>query len=517
MPTRLLLVVALVGSLVSTALAAPTSHLGSGSGHPLAPDQVIVSLYQTLAWYREARQAMRGVGSVFGREDEETAVAVLRAAFETARAQTALLAASTPAESTRPAETGPLAGKRSEIQAAIEADQQEVERLQQRLHAASPAQSPTLQDGLAAAMHRLELDLVRLDFLTKLESSQVSSPSTDLDLAHQIETLETSLPELRSTAQAAPPVAASVSGSAGGNWGLVQRMIGIYHTQRNLDRLARRTAVLERRIARDIQADEASSHPVVSQLRTLAADPSPNGSLAEGQKTFRTLLQQSEQLTAVIVSMQGQSALLRRFASDLEGWDASLDRERWLILQSLGLSLIGVGIALASILVGGMFWRVATMRYVRDLYRRRLLLMARNVVVVTTMALVLVFHFASEFTTLVTGLGFAAAGIAFALQNVILALAGYFSMVAPNGIRIGDRVGLQGPFSYVQGEVIDIGLVRIRLRELAGDPLRPTGRIVVFPNSVVFTGSFFKHPAGTEEAQGDPTPHRGGLIARQIH
>ena len=40
---------------------------------------------------------------------------------------------------------------------------------------------------------------------------------------------------------------------------------------------------------------------------------------------------------------------------------------------------------------------------------------------------------------------------------------------------------------------MDIGFVRIRLRELAGDPPRPTGRIVVFPNSVVFTGTFFKH------------------------
>jgi len=56
-------------------------------------------------------------------------------------------------------------------------------------------------------------------------------------------------------------------------------------------------------------------------------------------------------------------------------------------------------------------------------------------------------------------------------------------MVAPNGIRVGDRVSLQGPFGYVQGEVLDIGLVRIRLRELDGQPLRPTGRIVVFPNS----------------------------------
>ncbi len=74
-------------------------------------------------------------------------------------------------------------------------------------------------------------------------------------------------------------------------------------------------------------------------------------------------------------------------------------------------------------------------------------------------------------------------------------------MVAPNGIRVGDRVGLQGPFAYVQGDVLDIGLVRIRLLELAGEPLRLTGRIVVFPNSVVFTGSFFKHPPSETPAE----------------
>jgi small-conductance mechanosensitive channel len=203
----------------------------------------------------------------------------------------------------------------------------------------------------------------------------------------------------------------------------------------------------------------------------------------------------------VAVSLREESALVHRFAGDLGGWKGTVDRDRWQILQSLGIDLIGVVIALAALLVGGMLWRVAAVRYVHDGYRRRLILMCRNVVVGTAMALVLIFHFASELTALVTGLGFAAAGIAFALQNVILSLAGYFSVVAPNGIRVGDRVGLQGPFGYVQGEVLEIGLVRIRLRELDSEPLRPTGRIVVFPNSVVFTGSFFKHPPSGERGE----------------
>jgi hypothetical protein len=506
MPGRLLLAIGLAGSLVSSALAAPPDN-GSAPEHLMTSDQVITSLNQTLAWYREARQAMRNVGSVFGREDEQTALAVLRSAFEAARAQAALLAASDHAAASTPsADAGPLAGKRTEVEAAVQADLEKIDRLQQRLRGAPRAQRPKLQDELAAATNRLELDRVRLDFLTKLQSSEVSASSTDMDVAHQIQALEESLPELRSTAEPAPTAAAQTSAPAGGNWGLVQRLMGIYHTQRNLDQLALRTAALEGRIGKDLKTTRASLHPVVSQLRALTADPSPNGSLAEGQKTFRALLQQSKQLNAVIMSTRGERALVRRFAGDLEGLKASLDRERWQIVQSLGVGLIGVVVSLAAILVGGMVWRIAAVRYVHDPYRRRLLLVTRNVVVVAAMTLVLVFHFASELTMLVTGLGFAAAGIAFALQNVILALAGYFSMVAPNGIRVGDRVSLQGPFGYVHGEVLEIGLVRIRLRELAGDPLRPTGRIVVFPNSVVFTGSFFKHPTTAEE-RGE-TPRR---------
>src|SRR5262249_10032982 len=115
MPTRILLAIVLAGSVSSIALAAPTGN-GSGAEHhdgsaheqPTTPDQVIASLDQTLGWYRDARLAMRGVGSLFGREDEQTALAVLRRAFETARAQAALLAGSAPAAAaSQPGEAGP--------------------------------------------------------------------------------------------------------------------------------------------------------------------------------------------------------------------------------------------------------------------------------------------------------------------------------------------------------------------------------------------------------------------------
>jgi small-conductance mechanosensitive channel len=195
-----------------------------------------------------------------------------------------------------------------------------------------------------------------------------------------------------------------------------------------------------------------------------------------------------------VVPARQEAALLTRFGSDLAEWRRTVDGQVDQTLRGLGVELLHVLIAVAIILVGALVWRLAVNRYVGDAYRRHLLLTVRNVVAGIAVALVIAFHFTTELASLVTALGFAAAGIAFALQTIIVALAGYFAIVAPNGIRVGDRVSLQGPYGWVQGDVVDIGFLRIKLRELTGEPPQPTGRIVVFPNSVVFTGSFFKHP-----------------------
>jgi small-conductance mechanosensitive channel len=89
------------------------------------------------------------------------------------------------------------------------------------------------------------------------------------------------------------------------------------------------------------------------------------------------------------------------------------------------------------------------------------------------------------------------AGIAVALQNVILSVVGYFFLIGRYGIRSGDRVTVGG----VTGNVIDIGLVRIYMAELAevDGELHPTGRIVVYSNSILFQPSaLFKQLPGTD-------------------
>jgi small-conductance mechanosensitive channel len=140
-------------------------------------------------------------------------------------------------------------------------------------------------------------------------------------------------------------------------------------------------------------------------------------------------------------------------------------------------------------------WRRATFRYIQDLRRRRQLTIVRRVVIGTLTAIIIVLGVVSDFGSLATYAGFLTAGIAVALQNVLLAVVAYFFFIGRYGVRVGDLVTISG----VTGNVIDIGLVRLYLMELTGGTpeLHPTGRIVVLSNSVLFQPApLFKQISG---------------------
>ncbi len=96
-------------------------------------------------------------------------------------------------------------------------------------------------------------------------------------------------------------------------------------------------------------------------------------------------------------------------------------------------------------------------------------------------------------------LGFVTAGIAFAMQEVIGALAGWVSIATGRLYRVGDRVDV----GDVRGDVIDITPLRTKLMEI-GSPndatswirgRQLTGRIVSVTNKSVFTAPVFNYSA----------------------
>src|SRR5205823_4631146 len=96
-------------------------------------------------------------------------------------------------------------------------------------------------------------------------------------------------------------------------------------------------------------------------------------------------------------------------------------------------------------------------------------------------------------------LGFAAAGIAFAMQEVIGAIAGWFNITSGRIYRIGDRIELGG----VRGDVIDITLLRTKLLEIGSAEddkawvkgRQHTGRIVAVSNKATFTDPVYNYSA----------------------
>ena len=110
--------------------------------------------------------------------------------------------------------------------------------------------------------------------------------------------------------------------------------------------------------------------------------------------------------------------------------------------------------------------------------------------------MIIVLAFATQLGSAVTFAGLLTAGVAVALQNVILSVVGYFFLIGKYGLRIGDRVQIAG----VTGEVVEIGLVRTHLMELGGPgESQASGRVVAFSNSIIFqpTAGVFKQIPGT--------------------
>jgi small-conductance mechanosensitive channel len=152
---------------------------------------------------------------------------------------------------------------------------------------------------------------------------------------------------------------------------------------------------------------------------------------------------------------------------------------------------------LAAVFAGGEVWKRAVFKYVQETRRRHQLLLVRRIVVWAVALVIIGIALATEASSFATFAGLLTAGIAVAMQSVLVSIVGYFFLVGKYGLRVGDRVQI----GAVSGEVIDLGLVRLHLMEL-GPQHGPTGRVVALANSVVFqaAGGIFKQIPGVSLA-----------------
>ena len=175
--------------------------------------------------------------------------------------------------------------------------------------------------------------------------------------------------------------------------------------------------------------------------------------------------------------------MLDLYKRSLVNWRDAVRGEYRADLKGLGVRLAILAVIILAVFAAAELWRRAVYRYVHDPRRRYQFLLMRRFVIWVVMAIIIAFAFASSVGSIATFAGLITAGIAVAMQGVIVSIVGYFFLIGKFGIRVGDRVQIGG----VSGEVVDVGLVRFHLMELGGGGADgPTGRVVAFSNSIVF-------------------------------
>ncbi len=87
-------------------------------------------------------------------------------------------------------------------------------------------------------------------------------------------------------------------------------------------------------------------------------------------------------------------------------------------------------------------------------------------------------------TRLTTALGLVTAGIAFALQRVITAIAGYFVILRGKTFNVGDRIVMGG----VRGDVIALSFMQTQIMEMGQPPPVSSAEPAMWVHSRQFTG-----------------------------
>ncbi len=436
--------------------------------------------------------------TIFLAADQEMADEIIKLAFEYAQAEADLLAkfgpAVPPQAAKNPGPTEGLDSRLAEIGTQIKHVQAQVKELSARVKRAPREQKADLTRQLVAAQAQLELLSSRSAFVTTLgeyeRGAGPGSPSSGLQA--QVEELQRSL-QTTATPKVAQPPNQQAPAEPTGLVGLVEHLLDLRTKAGTIDQrldatrtFAKSVAATRAPLEKDLQQIDNSAQQLSQQA--LGDD---RATIEQRKNDFETLLNHRKMLETALLPVTKQEVMLQRYIDNLGQWRGQVLRHGRTVLHTLILRLSGFLLVIGLVMLLAFIWRRLAERYVEDVNRRRGILKVRNATVVILIIVLFLFNFTSELGALATVVGFAAAGIAVALQDLIMSVAGYFRLSGRFGIKHGDRVELQG----VRGEVVEVGLTKLALLELSsnGPQSGPTGRLVMIPNSTVFRDKFVNH------------------------
>ena len=530
-----------IGLLVATLAAAYFCQVSRGAGATaplshvsvLTGDQVVQILDQTVDWYRtlgaQQQTATQPSDLLILYANQQTADKVIGLAFEIARANAELLSseasgAGTTADTTSSAQALGEQQKRLDAQRKSIQDEMDADR---KLMAGGKTE-------LAAKLSELqgELDMVSarknlLDTMSQFVNESDAQHASASALKAHIDAIAVSIPSA-SPGGAAPAPAGSPGAAAPpstttqrpapltsttnspsdrtGIWELGTDVLRLSKKISTIDSIDARTAALEQTFA-NIRArplEQLKGYAAQSDALAAQADNANGATLKAVRDQIDTLAWLFKQTSAILIPLSKEGVLLDQYRHNLGNWRDTIKHQYHDALVTLGVRLGVLAAMLALVFAGAEVWRRAVLRYAHEPRRRNQLLMIRKVTTWVLVAVIVGLTFVTQLSSFATFAGLLTAGLAVAMQSVLVSIVGYFFLIGKYGIRVGDRVQV----GTVTGEVIDLGLVRMHLMELSSQgPLGATGRVVAFANSIVFqaSGGLFKQISGVNFAWHETT------------
>lgn len=480
----------------------------------LDANAVLHHLNQVISWYRHVTTGIRDVGlpsdAIYQDNTKSLGAQVVKLAFDSAKAETALITAQQKSNAAQPAantQQQTLDQMKAKTSSQIDQLQAHIDAISKQLSTARAAKRETLVSQRDALESELSLQKALLDAIQKMSSFVETNDESSHGLEGDINRLAQSVPEVLGRPNPQTPAAQKTASkpSIADSGGLISEAMTLYDYMSAIHQIdgAMKETDYTRESVDQLRAPlRAALRGTISQSEQLAnqsaaTDPQQ---LQNQRQTFQELTERFKQLSSALLPLSQEVIVLNDSRTNLDEWRTSIERESKYVLRSVLVRVLAIVLALAAIFILSEVWRRITFRYIGDPRRRRQFLVLRRVVIGFMVAIVLTLGFVSQFSSLATFAGFITAGIAVGLQAVLLSVAAYFFIIGRYGIRVGDRISVAG----VTGDVVDIGLVRLYIMELAGTGLDffPTGRIVVFSNSVLFQTAtpLFKQIPGTEYA-----------------
>ncbi len=506
----------------ATAAPAPAAGPAVQAGPaPVALDgqDLLRHLNAVVSWYGHITTDIQMLGLpsevLYQDQAQSLAAQVVKLAFQSARAGAVLVKAQ---ENARPGAGGnDRAQRRAQAEARTAAKvqdlQAQVAALEAKLPSLAGARRADLEAQVARARGQLDLQQALLDAIRKMKAFAAENGGTAGDLAGSIDQLARTVPEALGQGTDAPKPAAAAAGAGparpafASSGGLLSQVASLYDcmtSERKIKDLLERTDRLRVGVEKTRTPLRDALRSTIQESQAQADRPLPaDGSAAEIKaeiQSERALTDRFKGLAGALLPLSQETLLLDDSKANLERWRDLVQRASGRVLRAVLGRVAVILVVLGLILALSEAWRRVTFRYVQEPRRRRQFLVLRRVVSGLLIVIVVVLGFVTDFSSLATFAGFITAGIAVGLQAVLLSVAAYFLIIGRYGIRVGDRITIAG----TTGDVLDVGLVRFYLMELAGTGMdfRPTGRIVVFSNSVLFQAGtpLFRQIPGAEYA-----------------